>query len=121
MTKLEWLQNPEVFEVNRKRAHSDHCYYETMEEAVAGKEMSLRQSLNGAWYFSYAENPKSRIEDFYRMDYDCSGFHTIEVPGHIQTQGYDKCQYINTMYPWDGQEFLRPPMISEAYNRWEVM
>ena len=31
-------------------------------------------------------------------------------------QGYDKCQYINTMYPWDGQEFLRPPFVSEEYN-----
>ena len=116
MTKLEWLQNPEIFQVNRIKAHSDHHYYETMEEAVAGKEMPLRQSLNGEWYFSYAKNPKERIENFYESDYDCRGFNTIEVPGHIQTQGYDKCQYINTMYPWDGQEFLRPPMISEEYN-----
>ena len=116
MTKLEWLQNPEIFQVNRIKAHSDHYYYETMEEAVAGKEMPLRQSLNGEWYFSYAKNPKERIENFYESDYDCRGFNTIEVPGHIQIQGYDKCQYINTMYPWDGQEFLRPPMISEEYN-----
>ena len=24
--------------------------------------------------------------------------------------------YINTMYPWDGQEELRPPKISSEYN-----
>ena len=43
-------------------------------------------------------------------------FDSIEVPGHIQTQGYDRCQYINTMYPWDGTEYLRPPMVSKEYN-----
>src|SRR5699024_6816798 len=34
----------------------------------------------------------------------------------IQTQGYDHMHYINTMYPWDGQEELRPPMVSDEYN-----
>lgn len=116
MAKLEWLSYPEVFAVNRKPAHSDHFYYETMEEAVKEQEMPLRQSLNGAWYFSYAENPKKRKADFYKAEYDCKNFDTIQVPGHIQTQGYDRCQYINTMYPWDGKEFLRPPMVSEEYN-----
>ena len=105
-----------MFAVNREEAHSDHWYYETMQEAQEGKKMPLRQSLNGMWYFSYAQNPKERIVDFYKKDYDCKNFSRIEVPGHIQTQGYDKCQYINTMYPWDGKEFLRPPMISEEYN-----
>ena len=109
--KLEWLSNPEIFAVNRKNAHSDHCYYETMEEAEKKSKMPMRQSLNGRWNFSFAMNPKMRIHNFYEMDYDCKSFDTIQVPGHIQTQGYDKCQYINTMYPWDGQEFLRPPMI----------
>ena len=113
---LEWLANPEVFAVNRAEAHSDHWYYETMQGAKEGKKMSLRQSLNGMWYFSYAKNPKERIKDFYKKEYDCKNFDRIEVPGHIQTQGYDSCQYINTMYPWDGKEFLRPPMISEEDN-----
>ncbi|MDU4660820.1 MAG: glycoside hydrolase family 2 TIM barrel-domain containing protein, partial [Clostridium butyricum] len=33
-----------------------------------------------------------------------------------QLQGYDKCQYINTMYPWEGHDELRPPHISNTYN-----
>ena len=32
---LSWLSDPEVFAVNRKDAHSDHLYYETMAEARA--------------------------------------------------------------------------------------
>lgn len=114
--RLTWLEDPEVFAVNRKEAHSDHVYYENTEEMVLGADMPLRQSLNGTWYFSYAKNPTVRVKDFYKKDFDCRIFDSIEVPGHIQTQGYDRCQYINTMYPWDGTEYLRPPMVSKEYN-----
>ena len=113
---LNWLSNPEVFAVNRKAAHSDHDYYTSMEEAKQWGKMNLRQSLNGRWLFSYAEKPADRKADFYKEDYDCSGFAAIEVPGHIQLQGYDRNQYINTQYSWDGIEFLRPPQLSEEYN-----
>lgn len=114
--RLTWLEDPEVFAANRKEAHSDHVYYENTEEMVLGADMPLRQSLNGTWYFSYAKNPTVRVKDFYKKDFDCRMFDSIEVPGHIQTQGYDRCQYINTMYPWDGTEYLRPPMVSKEYN-----
>lgn len=115
VAQLEWLENPEVFEVNRMEAHSDHKFYESMEE-LKSKSMLLKQSLNGKWYFSYAENPSFRVKDFYKENFDCTGFDKINVPAHIQLEGYDKCQYINTMYPWDGHEELRPPMISKTYN-----
>lgn len=114
--ELSWLSDPEVFAVNRKAAHSDHAYYETIAEAEAEGPMPLRQSLNGTWLFSYAENPSMRVKDFYKTDFDCSGFDRIQVPGHIQTQGYDTMMYINTQYPWDGTEYLRPPQVSEVYN-----
>ncbi len=114
--KLSWLSDPEVFAVNRKAAHSDHAYYETIAQARAEEDMPLRQSLNGTWYFSYARNPSLRVKDFYKADFNCRGFDRIQVPGHIQTQGYDTMMYINTQYPWDGTEFLRPPHISCEYN-----
>ncbi len=113
---ISWLSNPEVFAVNRKAAHSDHLYYEFLDQARAEGPMPLRQSLNGSWYFSYARNASLRVKDFYKADFDCRSFDIIQVPGHIQTQGYDEMMYINTQYPWDGTEFLRPPHISEAYN-----
>ncbi|WP_255584915.1 glycoside hydrolase family 2 TIM barrel-domain containing protein [Virgibacillus saliphilus] len=114
--KLSWLTDVNVFAVNRVSAHSDHTYYETMKEAQEKGPMNFRHSLNGTWKFSYAPNPKSRMERFYEQDYDCSGWETIQVPGHIQLQGYGKPQYVNTMYPWDGHEELRPPQISEKQN-----
>ena len=112
---LAWLENPEVFQVNREKAHSDHRFYDSVKAMEAGErdggEMELRQPLNGGWKFSYAQCPDKRQKEFYREDFDLSCLDEIQVPGHIQTQGYDKRQYINTMYPWDGHSELRPPHI----------
>lgn len=110
-----WIMNPEVFRVNREDAHSDHAFYE---EKVTeyGLDMPLRQSLNGTWKFSYADVPEKRVKEFYKEGFDVSSFADIKVPGHIELAGYDKCQYINTMYPWEGHEDLRPPFAPVKHN-----
>lgn len=105
---LEWLKNPEIFEVNREKAHSDHLC------TVNGQQ--LKQSLNGTWKFNYCEHPDNRPADFYMVDFDVTSFDEIKVPGHIQLQGYDKPQYMNTQYPWEGQEKLLPPQIPKKRN-----
>lgn len=105
---LQWLENPAIFAVNREQAHSDHAY--------TTKEGALWQSLNGTWKFSYAERPADRPADFYRTDFSVEGFDEIQVPGHIQLQGYDRCQYVNTQYPWEGHEDLFPPRIPQKRN-----
>ena len=108
--ELSWLADPTVFRVNRLDAHSDHVCYASAEEAERG-ETSLRQSLDGAWRFAWSPNPAARPVDFWREGFDGSGFGTILVPGHMETQGYGQIQYINTLYPWDGRAELRPPQI----------
>ena len=112
---LDWLSDTSVYEVNRIKPHSDHKYYLTKQEAEKEK-MTLRQSLNGNWKFNFALNPNARVKEFYKSDFDCKCWSNIDVPGHIQLQGYDNPQYINTMYPWDGHSNLKPPEISEEYN-----
>ncbi|MBT2291109.1 DUF4981 domain-containing protein [Paenibacillus albidus] len=113
---LDWLEDVSVFAVNRLKAHSDHKYYETLEEAEQGVGMALRHSLNGSWKFNYAVNPASRAADFYKENFSSEGWPEIEVPGHMQLQGFGNPQYVNTMYPWDGLEHLRPPHISQDHN-----
>ncbi|WP_338113253.1 glycoside hydrolase family 2 TIM barrel-domain containing protein [Paenibacillus artemisiicola] len=108
---IHWLSDPDVYRVNRLDAHSDHRYYRTMAEAERGGPMAMRQSLNGRWKFSCAADPASRAERFYEADYDCGAWDDIDVPGHIQLQGRGRPQYVNTMYPWDGLEDVRPPAI----------
>ena len=108
--ELNWLEDPAVFQVNRLPAHSDHTWYRTQQELAAGCQ-ALCQSLCGRWLFAWSPAPAARPADFYREDFDLSGFGGIQVPGHIELQGFGQIQYINTMYPWDGRSFLRPPQI----------
>lgn len=112
---FNWLQNPEVFAVNRMAPHSDHKYFATMEEAKTS-HCGLKKSLNGVWQFAYAKNIQLAPVEFYKNDYDTTSWGSIQVPGHIELQGYDKPQYVNTMYPWDGHEKLVPPQIPSIYN-----
>jgi len=112
---LDWLNNPEIFAVNRTAAHSDHKIYASLKEAEDEKS-SLYQNLNGTWKFSWAKNPAERTADFYKEDYRTDNFDDIPVPSHIELQGYGKPQYVNTMYPWEGKEHLRPPFVSEKDN-----
>ena len=107
---LNWLTDPRTFQVNRLDAHSDHVCYASAGEAQAG-QTSLRQSLDGLWHFAWSKRPADRPADFWREDFDSSAFGTIQVPGHMETQGYGQIQYINTLYPWDGHSELRPPEI----------
>ncbi len=112
---LSYLSDPEAFAVGRMEACSDHAVYASAQEACAGRS-SLQKCLSGTWKFRYAERPALRPEGFYAPGYDVSGWNDITVPGHIQLQGYDRPHYVNTQYPWDGHEFLRPPQVSETYN-----
>ncbi len=105
---LYWLEDPEVFEVNREKAHSDHIF------TVNGKE--TKQSLNGVWKFAYTEVPENRPVDFFKTDYSVDTWADITVPAHIQLQGYGKPQYTNIPYPWEGREALLPPQIPRRFN-----
>ena len=107
---LNWLTDPRVFQVNRLDAHSDHVCYASAQELAEG-ESSLRQSLDGTWKFVWSPKPELRPAGFWREDFDASAFGTIQVPGHMELQGYGQIQYINTLYPWDGHAQLRPPEI----------
>ena len=95
---IKWLDDPQVFRVGQLAAHSDHKIYAN-ENEMERQQSSLRQSLDGKWQFAYSVNPAERPADFYHADYDTSGFGKIEVPCHIQMAGYDRIQYVNTMYP----------------------
>ena len=109
------LADSTYFADNRLPAHSDHHYYAN-EEEMLNEEMSMRQSLNGLWYFSYAKNLASRIEGFEKADYNCKIWDTIRVPAHIQMEGYGKPQYTNVAYPWDGHEELNEGEIPTENN-----
>lgn len=103
-----WIDNPEVFEVNRLEAVSDHI------SLIDGRP--LVQSLNGDWFYSYASSPDQADPEFYRLDADYHGKPTIHVPGHIQMQNLGQIQYLNTRYPWEGKEKIKLGKVPKKYN-----
>ncbi len=108
------VKNPEIFQENRLPAHSDHEFYR-FEETESGVS-DFKYSLNGVWKFSYAKNYESTVKDFYEMDYNARTWDTIRVPAHINMEGYGNPAYVNTQYPWDGKEEVRPGEIPTVFN-----
>ncbi len=109
------VRDPEIFEQNRLAPHSDHDYFMDESDAESG-ESAFRYNLNGLWKFSYAKNYQSSIPGFYQKDFDCHDWDDIRVPAHIQMEGYDRPQYANTQYPWEGHENIRPGQIPTRFN-----
>ncbi len=116
---IDWLDDPEVFRVNQLQAHSDHVIYGS--KAEVDTQNSRIQSLNGTWKFKYSKNAQCRPVNFYEKEFDASDFDEITVPGHIELAGYDKIHYINTMYPWEGHEFRRPPFTTASRKETQGM
>lgn len=103
---IKWLDEPETFRVNQLPAHSDHYYYGNYDE-WRHNNSRFAQNLDGQWQFNFAENPRKRENDFYKVDYDSSSFGTIEVPSEIELNNYAQNNYINTLIPWEGKIYRR--------------
>ena len=105
---LDWLTDPEIFQINRLPAHSDHYFFSDNED--------LQLNLNGRWKFQYSTNLHNTDWSFWQEGFCDKGWDNIKVPSHIQLQGYGIPQYTNTMYPWDGHEKVVPPQIPTEFN-----
>ncbi|WP_062106266.1 glycoside hydrolase family 2 TIM barrel-domain containing protein [Bacillus niameyensis] len=114
----EWNNNPEIFQLNRMKAHATLMPYKTVEQALRAKRESSEyyRSLNGKWKFAFFETPDKRNLEFYQNDFDSSSWDEIMVPAHWQLQGYDYPQYTNVVYPWVEKDDIKPPFAPTNYN-----
>lgn len=113
----KWLSDPTVFQVNRLPACSDHEIFATPAEAEEGRTTLVR-SLDGVWQAHLALRPADAPDALLTDGSGDASLLPMAVPGEFQLQypDWDAPQYVNTMYPWDGREDLRPPEVSETYN-----
>ncbi|MCR5294328.1 MAG: DUF4981 domain-containing protein [Lachnospiraceae bacterium] len=109
------IADPEIFMDNRLPVHSDHEYYSS-EKASEGGVSDFKEFLNGTWKLSYASSISQAPADFFKPDYDVTGWNDVRVPGHLEMQGYGRPSYVNTQYPWDGHEAIRPGQIPTDFN-----
>ena len=114
MFNYSWVRDINIYEKNVLKQKSTYESFLNDENFKLSKEN--KQFLNGNWLFDYATNYSNTkpIEYYYTVPLNLlSG---INVPGHMQFQGYDTPEYVNTQYPWDGLENIKPPEIPEKFN-----
>ena len=108
---LNWLKDSRVFQVNRLQAYSDHIY-------TIGKDRQPSSfSLNGTWKFNVSKNYDSTFKFFYNTEFNDSNWDDIQVPGHIQLQGFAQPHYTDVTYPWDGKDYVKPGQVDMDRNK----
>ena len=75
-----------------------------------GKDAML---LNGDWKFHFSLTPETRPLDFFKPDYDVSGWNTIKVPSTWELQGYGTPLYSGWEYPFK----VDPPFVTKEPPR----
>ena len=110
-TFTEW-QDPAVFEVNKlypraniPRADSRHCV-----STMDARHCVPTTVVDGQWMFHYVPNADERPTDFFRTDFDASGWNTIPVPGNWELNGYGVPVYVNTTNDFDNSRLPKVPV-----------
>ena len=114
----EWNGKPRIFAVNALTPHVTSMPYSTVEEAVKGDRHASEwyQTLSGKWKFYHVEKPAQRNNDFYKDNYDVSGWDEIPVPSSWQLHGYDHPIYTNVIYPWAQNNRVSAPGAPTDFN-----
>lgn len=96
---LHDYEKPEFIEENKEKAHAICIPFDDVHEIAEQKESKYKFSLNGKWDFRWILGDKNLPDDFYKLDYDTSGWDKIDVPSVWQLKGYGKPYYLAFAYP----------------------
>ena len=109
----DW-ENPKVFAVNNEPTRATCIPYPNQASAIVDDyaQSPYYLLLDGTWKFNWVASPNLRPVDFYKKDYDVSGWKDIKVPGNWELQGYGKPIYTNIEYPHPEN----PPFIPHEDN-----
>ena len=113
-SQAEW-QNPAIVDVNTEPPHATLIPFQDAASAQTGQreQSDYFSLLNGTWQFHWAQGPNDTPEDFYRTDYDASGWDEIPVPSNWQLLGdYDAPIYTNINHPFPAD----PPQVPTDTN-----
>ena len=100
LAAVEW-EDPQVNAVNRADARCD---------ALPSAEWIA--DLSGRWRYWWSGCPAQRPVDFFRVDFDDSGWREIDVPSCVELRGYGMPMYVSQGYPHPKD----PPRQDPSYN-----
>ncbi|HUT28810.1 MAG TPA: glycoside hydrolase family 2 TIM barrel-domain containing protein [Sedimentisphaerales bacterium] len=108
---VDW-EDPAVIGRNREAAHCTLMPYSDISSAKKGRpqESPWFMSLNGMWKFKWVGRPEQRPVEFFKGEYDVSGWDEITVPSNWQLQGYGTPIYSNVPYPFQAD----PPRVTST-------
>jgi len=94
------LEDPTCLGINKEPYHATLMPYASIKEALAANRHASSQyrSLNGQWKFNWVPRPEQRPVDFYKPEFDVSGWKEIPVPSNWEVQGYGTPFYRNNGY-----------------------
>lgn len=115
------IEDEQVLSINTEPWHATLMPYGDLKQALAGvrHDSSFSRSLNGNWKFHWVPRPEERPVDFYKLDFDVSGWKEIPVPSNWQIQGYGTPIYTNFTYPFKPawpSVMAEPPKDYTAYE-----
>lgn len=115
------IEDEQNLGVNKQPWHAVLMPYATLGEALKADRYrsSYARSLNGKWKFHYVPRPEGRPMDFYKPEYDVSGWKEISVPSNWQVLGYGTPYYRNAGYTFQRdwpKVMSEPPKNFTAYE-----
>lgn len=95
----EW-QNPEIAHVGRETPRAYFMSYHNRDLAAANDYTTSEHyiSLNRPWQFKWLPDHRERPADFYKPEFDASGWDTLAVPATWEVNGYGDAIYTNQPY-----------------------
>ena len=111
-------QNVDINQQNREPRRANFFAFESQELAKANlkKQSANYLSMEGMWKFNFVKDHNKRPLNFYKANYDDSGWKDFPVPGLFELNGYGDATYKNIGYAWATQFDPKPPYISETNN-----
>lgn len=111
----EW-ENQHIFEINKEKPRNTFIPFLSSDELKSDPSFqqpwetpkaSNYKLISGRWKFNWVSKPSERPSDFYKEDFDVSGWKEINVPSTWENEGYGTPIYTNVTYPHKNQ----PPFI----------
>ncbi|MFV0269619.1 MAG: glycoside hydrolase family 2 TIM barrel-domain containing protein [Draconibacterium sp.] len=96
----DW-ENELMISQKKLPARATSYSYSNEKDAMTGdRNLANILILNGTWKFQFVDDDEKRPLDFYRPDFDTSGWDNIEVPSCWEMKGYGTPIYTNITYPF---------------------
>ena len=115
----ERWQNPAVFEKDRAPMRSSFIVYPQPSEKMFVNEFAHSpqyRSIGGMWDFFWNESAEKLPANFFRKDFDASGWDRMPVPGLWELNGYGDPIYVNVGYAWRSFYKNNPPYVPVEHN-----